>query len=323
MANPAPLREVIPHVMPKPYLVLCDTNDEQEWLATRSQGIGASEIGALLGMDHRSSPLKLFLEKTGAVEPDDLGEIEAIRWGHRLEAIIAEAFAEETGRPVIRARENKYCVMRSKEHPWALASLDFMTGESGELWPLEIKNVNAFRAADWVDGTPEYYLAQLHQQMLVTDSQRGTSACLLGGNRLLWCDVTRDETLIRKITFHGSLFWERLQQQSPPDPDGSEATREVLKKLYPQDDGTTVELPMALAEIVDEWRDVKGKIKTLEADESLLSNQIKATMGEAQVGMFPTGDRVSWKTQQVKEHVVKAGTKRPLLYHPTKASKGR
>jgi putative phage-type endonuclease len=323
MANPAPLREVIPLAMPKPYLVLCDTNDEKEWLAARNDGIGASEIGAIIGMDHRSSPLKLFLEKTGQVEPDDLGEIEAIRWGHRLEAIIAEAFAEETGRPVIRGRERRYSVMRSKDHPWALASLDFWTGEGNELWPLEIKNVNAFRAEDWVDGTPDYYLAQLHQQMLVTGSQRGTSACLLGGNKLLWCDVDRDETLIRKITFHGSMFWERLQQRTPPDPDGSDATTAVLKKLYPQDDGSTVELPMALAEIVDEWRLVKGQIKTLEGAETLLANQIKATMGEAQSGIFPSGDRVSWKTQQVKEHVVKAGTKRPLLYHPSKASKGR
>lgn len=323
MANPAPKLDVPARALTKPYLVLCDTNDEQEWLATRSQGVGASEIGAIIGMDHRSSPLKLFYEKTGAVEPDDLGEIEAIKWGHRLEAVIAQAFEEETGRPVVRGRERKYSVLQSQAHPWALASLDFWTGEGGELWPLEIKNVNAFRAEDWVDGTPEYYLAQLQQQMLVTGAKRGTSAALIGGNRLIWCDIDRDEALIRKITFHGSLFWERIKQNTPPEPDGSEATLAVLKKLHPQDDGNTIELPMALAETVDEWRQVKGEIKVLEARETLLGNRLRAALGDAQNGVFPTGDRVSWKTQQVKEHTVKAGSKRPLLYHPSKAAKGK
>lgn len=307
----------------KHYLVLCDTNDEQEWLATRNQGIGASEIGALIGMDRRSSPLKVFLEKTGTLEPDDLSAIEAIKWGHRLEYVIAEAFQEETGRPVLRGRERRYSVLQSRQHPWALASLDFWTGEGGELWPLEIKNVNAFLAEDWLDGTPDYYLAQLQQQMLVTGSKRGTSACLLGGNRLLWCDVDRDEVLIRKITYHGELFWQRVQQREPPEPDGSEATKEVLKRLYPQDDGSTVELPMALAEIVDEWRALKAEAKDTERRIVLLENQIKATLGTAQEGIFPSGDRVTWKTQHVREHVVKAGTKRPLLYHPSKTAKGR
>jgi putative phage-type endonuclease len=307
----------------KPYLVLCDTNDEQEWLATRNQGIGASEIGALIGMDHRSSPLKLYCEKTGALEPDDLSEVEAIKWGHRLEQVIAAAFEEETGRAVLRGREGKYSVLQSKEHPWALASLDFWTGERGELWPLEIKNVNAFRAEDWLEGTPDYYLAQLQQQMLVTGATRGTSACLLGGNRLLWCDVDRDEVMIRKITYNGALFWERIVQRQPPDPDQSEATKEVLKRLYPQDDGSTVELPMELAEVVDEWRVLKGEVKDTEKRILGLENQIKATMGEAQIGRFPSGDSVSWKTQHSREYVVKAGTKRPLLYHPSKASKGR
>ncbi len=318
MANAAPKLEET-----KPYLVLCDTNDEQEWLAQRDVGIGASEIGAILGIDHRSSPLKLYCEKTGALPPEDLSDVEAIKWGHRLEPVIAQDFQERTGRRVVRGRRGRYSTLQSVEHPWALASLDFWTGEGEEMWPLEIKNVTAFKAEDWLDGTPEYYLAQLQQQMLVTGAKRGTSAALIGGNRLVWCDVERDEQMIRKITYHGALFWQRIVQREPPDPDDSEATKEVLKRLYPQDDGSTVELPMVLADVIDEWRALKAEVKDSEARIRGLENQIKATMGEAQIGILPTGDQVSWKTQHVREHVVKAGTKRPLLYHPSKLTKGR
>lgn len=303
-----------------PYEVLCDTDEEPEWLSVRYAGIGASEIGAVVGMDHRSSPLKLFLEKTGAVPSDDLSDVEAIKWGHILEPVIAEEFRQRTGRVVVRGREHRYCVLRSKEHPWALASLDFWTGPNErDLWPLEIKNANAFRAEDWLNGTPEYHVAQLSQQMLVTGTRRATSAVLIGGNQLAWCDVERDETIIRKIIYNGSRFWDRVIKREAPPPDDSLATKAVLSKLYPQSNANTVVLPASLEDDVYEWRKLKKLEKETELKIRGLENNIKATLGEAERGLImSTGDAVTWKTQHVREHVVKAGTKRPLLFQESK-----
>lgn len=303
-----------------PYEILCDTDDESVWKDLRFAGIGASEIGALLGMDSRSSPLKLFLEKTGAVEPDDLSDVEAIRWGHRLEPVIAEDYRERTGRRVERGRRGRYSVLRSKRYPWALASLDFWTGETGsELWPLEVKNANAFRAEDWLNGTPDYHIAQVTQQMLVTGAAKGTSAVLIGGNKLAWCDVSRDEQLVRRIVYAGEKFWDRVQRRDPPEPDGSQATRDVLAKLYPTSNGKTVVLPAAIEDTVYEWRRLKDAAKANEKEISRLEHVIKATLGEAERGVIPsTGDQISWKTQSVREHVVKATTFRALRFHEGK-----
>jgi len=305
------------------YEVVCDTDDEREWLAARNQGVGASEIGGVLGVpsiSSRLSPLKLYCQKLGKLPPDDLSEVEAIDWGHTMEPVIAAKYAQRTGRPIVTGRQHRYQVLRSKEHPWALCSLDYWTADSdgAPLHPLEIKNVNAYLAEDWLDGTPEYFYAQLQQQMLVTDKERATSACCLGGNRLLWCDVERDETLIRKIIYHGERFWERVRTGQMPDPDESQATREVLHKLFAVDDGSSVELPAALLDNVAAWRAAKVQAKALETEITRHENAIKATLGSAQLGHFATGDVISWKTQNVREHVVKAGTKRPLLYHPSK-----
>jgi putative phage-type endonuclease len=305
------------------YDVLCDTDNHDEWLAVRGSGIGASEIGAVLGLPgiaHRSSPLKVYCEKTGAVEPNDLSDVEAIEWGHTMEPVIAERYAARTGRPALTGRSGRYQVLRSKEHPWATCSLDFWTRADAmaPFHPLEIKKVSAFLAEDWLNGTPDYYHAQVQQQILVTGAAMATSACCIGGSRLAWCDVPRDEEMIRKIIYHGSRMWQRIQDRDPPEPDGSEATRKTLHRLFDQDDGSTVVLPAVLEPTVYEWRDVKAQIKALEEREKLLANQIKATLGDAQQGVFPAGGRVSWKTQQVREHTVKAGTKRPLLFHPPK-----
>jgi len=303
-----------------PYEVLCDTDDEPEWLSARFAGLGASEIGAVVGMDHRSSPLKLFLEKTGAVQPEDLSDVEAIRWGHRMEPVIADEFRERTGRLVLRGRKRRFCVLRSKEHPWALASLDFWTGPSAnDIWPLEIKNANAFRAEDWLNGTPDYHVAQLAQQMLVTGARRATSAVCIGGNQLAWCDVERDEVLIRKLIYAGERFWARVQRKDPPEPDGSVATREVLSRLYPQDNGKTVVLPAALEDPVYEWRRLKEAEAAQKKEIARIEHVIKATLGEAERGILQaTGDEVSWKTQHAKEHVVKASTSRVLRFHQSK-----
>lgn len=304
----------------QPYDVVIDTDDEPEWLSARLAGIGSSEIAAVVGMDPRRSPLSLFLEKTGAIQPDDLSEIEAIKWGHLLEPVIGAEFSRMTGRAVRRSSSKRYTVLRSKEHPWATASLDFWTTyEDRNEHPLEIKNVNAYLGEDWLNGTPDYYLAQVHLQMLVTGAQRATICCLLGGNRLLWCDVPRDETLIRKIAFNGSVFWERVQQRNPPDPDGSDATKRALAKLYPTDDGSTVVLPATLEETIYEWRRLKDQAKEVERLIGKAENDIKATLGKAERGeLVSTGDAVSWKTQARRAFTTAATTARVLRFHESK-----
>lgn len=303
----------------QPYEVVVDTDDEPEWLSARLAGIGSSEIAAVVGMDPRKSQLSLFLEKTGALPPDDLSEIEAIKWGHLLEPVIGAEFARMTGRTVRRSSSRRYTVLRSKEHPWATASLDFWTGDDHGEWPLEIKNVNAYLGEDWLNGTPDYYVAQLHQQMLVVGARRGTSCCLLGGNRLLWCDVDRDETLIRKIVFHGTEFWNRIVRRDPPPPDGSEATKRALGRLYPVDNGSGVALPAALEETVYEWRRLKEQARDIDGKIAKAENDIKATMGEAERGIIvATGDSVSWKTQTRRAFTMPESTTRVLRFHESK-----
>lgn len=304
----------------QPYEVVVDTDDEPEWLSARLAGIGSSEIAAVVGMDPRRSQLSLFLEKTGAIQPDDLSEVEAIKWGHLLEPVIGAEFSRMTGRAVRRSSPRRYTVLRSKEHPWATASLDFWTREDGrEEHPLEIKNVNAYLGEDWLNGTPDYYLAQVHLQMLVTGAPRATICCLLGGNRLLWCDVPRDETLVRKLVFNGSVFWERIVQRNPPDPDGSDATKRALSKLYPVDNGEGVALPAALEETIYEWRRLKEQAKDTERRIAKAENDIKATMGEAERGIIvATGDFVSWKTQTRRSFTMPESTSRALRFHESK-----
>lgn len=301
------------HDIRPPYVVL-GTSDDVDWHKRRTSGIGASDMPAILGESTYKSAYSVYLEKTGQCEPEDLSENEAVHWGNVLEPVVLEQYRQRTGRHAERSCQ----LLQSTVHPWALATLDGWTSDGPGRWPLEIKTVSAFCADDWVDGPPDDYLTQVHHQMLVTGAELATVACLIGGQKLVWCDVQRDEQRIRKIIYHGERFWKRVQDRNPPETDGSEATSKALARLHPNDSGETVVLPGEMIETVDQWRCLKEQKRELERKISELENELKAAIGGATTGALANGCSVSWKTQIAAERVVKASTFRVLRFHAAK-----
>lgn len=216
-----------------PYEIVCSSDDEEQWLAERRKGIGASEMPCVLGCGFASA-YALWLAKRGEI-PDPFDDNESMFWGRVLEPAIIEGYRQRTGRWAMRAGR----LLRSKAHPWALATLDAWTsigtpGRPAEHHPLEVKNWSIFAADQWEHGAPEGYLIQAHQQMLVTGTRRATVAVLLGGQKLAWQDVERDEQTIRKIIYHGERFWQMVQSGEEPPVDDSDSTRLALQQRYPQ-----------------------------------------------------------------------------------------
>ena len=64
--------------------------------------------------------MALWLEKTGKKPPEDLSQKDAVRWGTLLEPLIAQAYAEQTGKKVRRVN----AILQHPEHPYLLANLD-------------------------------------------------------------------------------------------------------------------------------------------------------------------------------------------------------
>lgn len=300
-----------------PYDVICPASEVKDWKQARFQGIGASEIAVVLGdaPDAWGSPVSLYAEKVGLYERD-LEDNEAVWWGRRLESEIIAAYAERTG----RRSEREGVLLRSKEHPWALCTLDGRTwhpSAPANRWPLEVKNVSSFKAEEWVDGPPSYYYDQLQHQLLVTGEQKATIAALLGGQRMIWCDVPRDETAIRRIVYHGERFWKRVQERDIPAPDGSEATKKALAALYPEGMGATA-LPGTAMDAADELERVKYEIRKLENRKDEIENTVRMALGTSEIGVMPDGRSFSWKLQSRKECVMPATSFRVLRLHKAK-----
>ncbi len=278
------------------FKVLCDSTDREAWLEARRQGIGASDMAAVLGVSTWGSPLSVYAEKRGVVPLEDKEE-EWQFWGKRLEPVILEHFALQTGRNVRFAGK----LLQSLEHPWALATLDgeqifdaIRSEESiGQWCPVEVKNLRYPP-----DGIPLQYRVQLNQQMLVTGTDRASFCLLATGSAFYMADVEREEGIIKTIIETGEIFWEMVKNGTPPRPDGHRATAKALNALHPKDNHETVVLDGECFDIADELEYLAKENRSIQTDMDKLKNQVKAAIGDASYGVLADGRQFSWKANK-------------------------
>lgn len=285
--------------------------DRDTWLAERLSGIGGSDSAAILGASKWYSPFRLWSEKVGLVEPEDLSDSEPVEWGNRLEPVIAEAYQERTGRMV--ELNPPFLITKHPQYDWMRATLDARQFDT-ERGPgiLQIKTTNEYKGKDWDDEPPLQYQIQLQHEIAVAGEGWGTLCVLIGGQRLRWFDMDRNDKFIAALIEKLKAFWQLVLTKTPPEPDASRATTEALAKLYPSDNGETVLLPAE----ADDWdavlQECKAERTKLDAREREAKNKLTAAIGAATFGMLGDGSRYSLKTVERDGYEVKPSTYRTL-----------
>lgn len=266
-----------------PTLVLAD---RETWLVARREGIGGSDAPAVLGLSPFSSPLQLWAEKRGLLEPSV--ETEAMRWGRVLEPLVADRYAEETGRQLSPA--HPFAIRVNADRTWLRTTLDReIVSAEGKLIPaaLELKTTNGFRGDDWDEEPPLHVQIQGQHQLLVTGWAWVSFAVLIGGQTFKWCDLERNDKFLKLYEERAREFWRRVELGDPPTAGADD--REVLQALYPKDMGATIILPHESAE----WDAVR-----VEADEHIAQwkkkkdeaeAKLRAAIGDASYGRVPSG----------------------------------
>lgn len=271
--------------MTAPYRVLCSA-DDPEWLKLRR--IGGSDIATLMGCGY-STPLRLWAEKRGLLEPEDISDRDDIWWGNKLEPLVAERFQQKADVQVERWAE----LLQSIEHEWATATPDYRTADGQ---PVQIKTTKIYNRKDWAEGPPEHVYWQCQHEMLVTGADICYAVALLGSKELAWTIVDRDENAIEWILIEGENFWRMVQDGIPPDP--TDKDDDTLHSLYPHGSGESLALPGEYLEYSEALEDIKQRIKDMEAEEGELKNMMKSALGNADYGYFPDGSGYSWREQE-------------------------
>ncbi len=292
------------------YTVLARSDDRDAWLAARQLGVGASDTPSLMGLTRYASAVSMWAEKTGRLIPDDAEfDNERMRWGVKLEPLVADEYERQTGREL----QHWGALLSYDDLPFILATPDFQWHDSGVDIPVEIKTTDVSRASEWRDGPPERVYCQMQQQMLVTGAPMASTGVLVGGNTFRWADVERDEDYIQEIIRVTSEFWRYVADDVSPPMDGSEATTDAVAKMWPQSSGEAV----VLTDDAYEWaRDIDAaKEARKQADEQVkvLENTVKAALGNNEVGLYPDGNvAFTYKEQTRKSYTVKEATYRVL-----------
>lgn len=270
----------------------------EQWLEDRRSGIGASEAAAAIGVNPYRSAIELWAEKCGLVDPPDLSANEAVEFGVRLEPVIAESYAARTGRDVRLWEQHK--IVQHPSAPFMLCTPDATQAKSAgdtSIGNLQIKTASAFLADEWREGPPLHYEVQTQMEMACLGLDWGTIVVLIGGQKLRYFDLQRNDRFIAALVAKLEEFWRCVETRTPPAVDHSQACAKALLKLHPFDSGESVALPAEAIEWDAELQDAKSRAKELEAFIAERENRLKAAIADATFGVLPDGSRYSWKHQ--------------------------
>lgn len=203
----------------------------------RRQGLGGSDMAAVMGVDKYRTPLQVFLQKTGILKDSDPTRF--TYWGNRLEELVADEFSIQSGKKVQRLNR----LLRHPEHSFITGNIDRRI--VGEPAVLECKTASAYKADDWDGAAPINYIIQLQHYLMLTGAERGYFAVLIGGNDFRHFEMKRDDGLIADIESAAKNFWLKHVVPGVP-PEATAGDNEILLDLYrdPSDE---------VLEMDDEW----------------------------------------------------------------------
>ena len=288
--------------------IIADSSRREHWLEMRKAGLGASDSPAVLGVSPFQSGLAVYADKIGVAE--DKEETEAMKWGSLLEPLILAEFGAETGRTIYPAGK----LLRSKSHPWMLATLDGEQETKGRPRGNVEAKATGWRAGDWSEGIPWHVQIQIQHQLFVTGREWGSAVALLNGCRLVWDDVQRDQKFIDEILLPASEdFWRHVEAREPVEPDGSASAKQALKWMYPESEpGSFVNLDAEFVELDDEFATLKLQTSENKKRLDLLQQRLEAAIGTNETAYLPNGVVYTFKSSSRKGYTVAPTSYRTL-----------
>jgi putative phage-type endonuclease len=262
----------------------------EQWLELRKKGIGGSDSAAIVGLDRYRSAFDVYAEKIGLKpeQPDN----EAMRQGRDLEQYVAERFMEATGKKVRR----RNAMLQHPEHPFMLANIDrWVVGENAGF---EAKTTSVLNRTKFSQGEfpPSYYVQCMHY-MAVTGADRWYLAVLVLNKAFHVFTIERDEAEIQALIAAEKDFWENhVLKQIPPAPDGSEATSEVIKQLFPEAKEREEVALFGYEDKIEQYLQLDAQLKELEKQKDAIKQELQLALSDAEIGRAQ-GYIVEWKNQ--------------------------
>jgi len=243
-----------------------------EWHEARADGIGGSEVSAILGLNDFESPYSLWAKKTGVI-PIVPVENWSVRFGKAFEDPILKLWAEDNPDYTVY----KTGTYADGEDPFMRANPDALAQHEDGSWiVIEIKTSRN----SW-NSTPDGYRAQVTHYMDILGITKSVIVAVAGWNYYEdWIDYDEFEASAQRKAIRE--FWTYIESGDEPDFDGSEVTYEILRKQNPELDP---ELAVEIDGIHQLWH-LQEQADKAKKELNKTKSEVLRLMGKAKYAYF-------------------------------------
>ena len=270
-----------------------------EEMAIRRQGIGASEVAAIAGLNSWKSAVDIWLEKTGKAEPQPMTDRAEL--GHLVEPAIAEWYGRRVGATKL---EKPWTMIHHPTEPWLYATPDLFVEIPGEeRRRCEIKMVGFRLRQRWFVGDKPFIPDEVLAQCLIQGVCSGVHPCDvsvwfgLGPNEQFRIECPWLPDVAAELVAVAREFWfEHVLKDIPPPPDASASYGAYLKDKFPKHSEPLALAPLDAHEWAERYLLAKDEIALATKTKDEAEHWLKKQIGERE-GIERPGEWIAtWKS---------------------------
>jgi predicted phage-related endonuclease len=189
---------------------------------SRRSFIGGSDARIIMG-DDEAALLRLWREKRGDLEPEDLTGDLLVQLGVATEALNRHWYERNTGQTI-------ECVQHRRRHPvlrWMGATLDGMVAGSGAVFEAKFMLPWSFSE----QAAAEKHMPQLQHNMWVTNARDAVLSIITGGGKWIEIKICADTLYQHLLLTAEKKFWRCVQSGEPPYLFGVEPPRPRIEAV--------------------------------------------------------------------------------------------
>jgi predicted phage-related endonuclease len=184
--------------------------------------IGGSDARIIMGSDE-AALLRLWREKRGEAEPEDLSGNLIVQLGIATEGLNRSWYERNTGRRVTDIQRR----VKHSAIPWMVATLDGTVESTGAVFESKFMLPWSFSEK----GAAEKYMAQVQHNMWVTHLRASVLSIITGGGKWVEITIPMDPLYLSVLVSAEKKFWRCVQSGEPPHLINAEPPRPRIEAI--------------------------------------------------------------------------------------------
>jgi predicted phage-related endonuclease len=182
----------------------------------RRSFIGGSDARIVMG-DDEAALIRLWREKRGEIEPEDLSDNLIVQLGAATEPLNRLWYERSTGNTISAVQQR----VRHPVIPWMAATLDGIVDPGGAVFEAKFMLPWSFSE----EGAAEKYMPQLQHNMWVTNATTAVLSVITGGGKWVEIGVPADPLYQHLVFTAEKKFWRAVESGDLPRLFGAEPPR--------------------------------------------------------------------------------------------------